>query len=159
MKINILLILAITSLLACNKSNNSTEAIASDDLTASSTMTSRLSDMNIALNNLIAAPNQGQRLYWDSAYHHHDSLFWHHHNIYHHSTYSHDDHSHQWVPYDLAVNHHGHHHPHYPGHLNDSLVITTNNHHHTNCEHHPGHHICHHHTMHSLHQLHNLHHP
>ena len=159
MKTIILLSIVITLLLACNKNDNPTETIAPDDLTAANTMTSRLSDMTTALNNLIAAPNLNQRQYWDSAYHHHDSLFWHHHNIYHHGTYLHDDHGHQWVPYNPAVNHHGHHHPHYPGHLNDSLVITTNNHHHTNCDHHPGHHICHHHTITSLHHLHNQHHP
>lgn len=159
MKIILLLLAMISSLIACNKPGNSSESIAPGDLMATTTMTSELSDINIALSNLKAAINMSQRLYWDSAYHHHDSLFWHHHNIYHHNTYSHDDHSHHWVPYDPAINHHGHHHHPFPGHLNDSLVTTTNNHHHTNCEHHPGHHICHHHTMDSLHHLHNLHHP
>lgn len=159
MKIVFLLIAIICSLIACNKTNNSGENIATDDLIATTAMTSELSNMEIALSNLKIAPNISQRLYWDSAYHHHNSLFWHHHNIYHHNTYSHDDHSHHWAPYDPAINHHGHHHPQYPGHLNDSLVITTNNHHHTNCEHHPGHHICHHHTIDSLHHVHNLHHP
>ena len=143
---------------SCNK-NESTETIQQDDLAASVAMTGELSDMRQSVNSLITAPNPTQRLYWDSVYHHHDSLFWHHHNVYHHGTYTHDDHSHQWVPYDPTINHHGHHHPQYPGHLNDSLVTITNNHHHVNCEHHPGHHICHHHTMDSLHHVHNLHHP
>lgn len=154
-------ILVVTALyiMACKKSNNSNDTIAPDDLTASAAMTSRLTDMQTALNSLIAAPTLSQRKYWDSAYHHHDSLFWHHHNIYHHSTYTHDDHGHQWIPYDPTINHHNHHHHHYPGHLNDSLVTSTNNHHHTTCHHHPGHHICHHHTMDSLHHVHNSHHP
>ena len=145
--------------ISCGKNNESTETIQQEDLSASVAMTSELSLMQQSVNNLIAASNSIQRLYWDSAYHHHDFLFWHHHNIYHHSTYTHDDHSHQWVGYDPAVNHHNHYHHSYPGHLNDSLVITLNNHHHINCEHHPGHHICHHHTMDSLHLVHNLHHP
>ncbi|MCA6441447.1 MAG: hypothetical protein IM581_16070 [Chitinophagaceae bacterium] len=144
--------------LSCNK-NESTETIQHDDLSASVAMAGELSAMQQSVNSLMIAPNHTQRLYWDSVYHHHDSLFWHHHNVYHHSTYTHDDHSHQWIPYDPIINHHGHHHPQYPGHLNDSLVTTTNNHHHVNCEHHPGHHICHHHTMDSLHHVHNIHHP
>lgn len=159
MRIILLLSVLFCLLSACNKSSNTGEVIATVDLAASSTMASQISGMSISLTNLVAAPNMGQRLYWDSAYHHHDSLFWHHHNIYHHNTYSHDDHSHHWIPYDPAINHHGHHHPHYPGHLNDSLVTTANNHHHTNCEHHNGHHICHHHTIDSIHHVHNLHHP
>lgn len=149
---------AILVAMACNK-NESTETIQQDDLSASVAMTGELSSLQQSMNSLMAAPNITQRLYWDSVYHHHDSLYWHHHNIYHHNTYLHDDHSHAWLPYDPAINHHGHHHPQYPGHLNDSLVTTTNNHHHVNCEHHPGHHICHHHTMDSLHHVHNLHHP
>jgi hypothetical protein len=159
MKNSLLLFLSITLLFSCNKNNNSSETIAVDDLTASHEMTSQLSEMEVSLNSLISASTLDQRLYWDSAYHHHDSLFWYHHNIYHHNTYLHDDHSHNWVPYDPSINHHGHHHPQYPGHLNDSLVTTTNNHHHVNCEHHPGHHICHHQTIDSLHYVHNLHHP
>lgn len=153
------LLIAALFIVACDKKNESAETIQQTDLTAAAGMTTELSFMEQSLNSLIAAPNHAQRLYWDSAYHHHDSLFWHHHNIYHHSTYSHDDHGHQWVPYDPAVNHHNHHHHHYPGHLNDSLVITTNNHHHTDCHHHPGHHICHHHTIDSIHHVHNSHHP
>jgi len=159
MKNSLFLFLIITLLFSCNKNNNSSEPLAVDDLTASHEMASQLSEMEVSLNSLISAPTLDQRLYWDSTYHHHDSIFWYHHNIYHHNTYLHDDHSHHWVPYDPTINHHGHHHPPYPGHLNDSLVTTTNNHHHVNCEHHPGHHICHHHTMDSLHHVHNLHHP
>ena len=159
MKSIFFLFIATLLFIGCQKNTESDETIQQDDLSASVAMTSELSVIQQSLNNLISAPNQAQRLYWDSAYHHHDSLFWHHHHIYHHGTYSHDDHGHQWVPYDPAINHHGHHHPRYPGHLNDSLIITTNNHHHTNCDHHPGHHICHHHSIHSIHQLHNIHHP
>lgn len=159
MKLTCFLFIAALLFISCDKNTEPDETIQQDDLSASVAMTSELSVMQQSLNNLIAASGTTQRLYWDSAYHHHDSLFWHHHNIYQHGTYSHDDHGHQWVPYDPAINHHGHHHPRYPGHLNDSLIITTNNHHHTNCDHHPGHHICHHHSIHSIHQLHNLHHP
>lgn len=144
--------------LSCNK-NESTETILQDDLSASVAMTGELSAMQQAVNSLMTAPNLTHRLYWDSVYHHHDSLFWHHHNIYHHNSYSHDDHNHAWVPYDPTINHHGHHHPQYPGHPNDSLVTTPNNHPHVNCEHHPGHHICHHYTMDAIHHLHKLHHP
>ena len=154
-----ILFIAVLFIVGCDKKNEPTETIQPVDIAASAGITSELSSLQQSVTNLSAAQNTAQRLYWDSAYHHHDSLFWHHHNMYHHNTYSHDDHSHQWVPYDPAVNHHGHHHPQYPGHLNDSLVTTTNNHHHINCEHHPGHHICHHHTMDSLHHVHNLHHP
>ena len=159
MKSIFFLFIATLLFIGCQKNTESDETIQQDDLVAASAMTNEISIMQQSLNNLISAPNQAQRLYWDSAYHHHDSLFWHYHHIYHHGTYSHDDHGHQWVPYDPAINHHGHHHPRYPGHLNDSLIITTNNHHHTNCDHHPGHHICHHHSIHSIHQLHNIHHP
>ncbi len=160
MKPILFLFIATLLFISCQKNNESKEIIAQDDLVAANAMTSEALVMQQSLNNLIAAPTQAQRLYWDSAYHRHDSLFWHQHNIYHHGTYTHDDHSHQWVPYNPAINHHGHHHPHYPGHHNDSLIIIpSSNHHHTNCDHHQGHHICHHHTIHSLHQLHNIHHP
>ena len=145
--------------ISCGKNNESTETIQQEDLSASIAMTSELTAMQQSVTNLITASNSAQRLYWDSAYHHHDSLFWRHHNIYQHSTYTHDDHGHHWVAYDPAINHHNHYHHRYPGHLNDSLVLIRNNHHHTNCGHHTGHHICHHHTMDSLHLLHNLHHP
>lgn len=144
---------------SCDKKNDSIETIQPEDLSASVSMTTELTALQQSVSNLSSASNLSQRLYWDSVYHHHDSLFWHHHNIYHHGTYNHDDHSHHWVPYDPSVNHHGHHHPQYPGHLNDSLITTANNHPHVNCDHHPGHHICHHHTMDSLHHVHNLHHP
>ena len=160
MKSFFFLFIATILFISCQKNPESKETIQQDDLMAASAMTSEVSIMQQSLNNLVAAPNQAQRLYWDSAYHRHDSLFWHHHNIYHHGTYQHDDHSHQWVPYNPGINHHGHHHPHYPGHLNDSLIIVASSiHHHTNCDHHPGHHICHHHTINSIHQLHNVHHP
>jgi hypothetical protein len=153
----IILSLVIT---ACNRNNDSNnETLSPDDLVASSGMSTEVSAMQLSLNNLLAASDANQRHHWDSAYHHHDSLFWHHHSIYHHNSYSHDDHSHHWAPYDPAINHQHHYHHSYPGHLNDSLVTETNDHHHTNCEHHPGHHICHHHTMDSLHHLHNVHHP
>lgn len=147
-------------IVSCDKKeDHNTDVLSNEDLIASQNIGTELVSIQQALDNLIAATNNTDRIYWDNLYHHHDSLFWHHHNIYHHSTYSHDDHSHQWVAYDPSINHHHHYHHPYPGHLNDSLVVTTNNHHHTDCHHHPGHHICHHHTMDSLHQLHNLHHP
>ena len=156
-----ILFLIIASLLfsSCDKNNESKETIQPEDLSAAVSMSTELTALQQSANNLSSASNLSQRIYWDSAYHHHDSLFWHYHNIYHHNTYSHDDHSHHWVPYDPSINHHGHHHPRYPGHLNDSLITTTNSHHHTDCNHHPGHHICHHHTIDSLHTIHNLHHP
>jgi hypothetical protein len=159
MKTYLLVFAALLFIVSCDKKNTSTDTIQPDDLSASVAMTGEISSLQQSVTNLVGASNISQRLYWDSAYHHHDSLFWHHHNIYHHGTYTHDDHTHHWVPYDPAINHHGHHHPQYPGHLNDSLITITNNHQHVNCEHHPGHHICHHHTMDSLHHVHNLHHP
>ena len=154
-----MLCIATILFISCQKNNESKETIQQGDLSASVAMTDELFAMQQSDNNLVAASSSAQRLHWDSAYHHHDSLFWHHHNIYRHNTYLHDDHCHHWVPYNPSINHHGHHHPSYPGHLNDSLVTTTNSHPHVNCEHHPGHHICHHHTMDSLHQVHNPHHP
>jgi len=150
--------LLVLFIISCNKDEKS-ETIQSDDLSASSNMTSELSFIQQALTNLISAQTANQRRHWDSVYHHHDSLFWHHHSIYHHNTYVHDDHSHSWTPYDPAINHSHHYHHSYPGHLNDSLLTTPNDHHHTDCNHHPGHHICHHHTLDSLHTIHNLHHP
>ena len=159
MKIFYFLLVLSSFFYACNKSDNTTETLSSEDIAAANGMSTQLTGMQQSLNNLISASDANQRRHWDSIYHRHDSLFWHHHNNYHHNVYAHDDHGHQWVPYDPAVNHHNHHHPHYPGHLNDSLIVTTNNHHHTNCDHHPGHHICHHHTINSLHHLHILHHP
>jgi len=159
MKTLFLVFAVLTFIVSCDKKNTSPETIQPDDLSASVAMTGEISSLQQSVTNLVVASNISQRLYWDSAYHHHDSLFWHHHNIYHHGTYTHDDHTHHWVPYDPAINHHGHHHPQYPGHPNDSLVTTPNHHPHVNCEHHPGHHICHHHTMDSLHHVHNIHHP
>jgi hypothetical protein len=159
MKLLLICISVIVITGACNKSTNSTESISQNDLAAANNMTARLGTMQLALNNLINAPDQSQRLFWDSAYHANDDLFWMSHNEYHHNSYEHDDHSHSWISYDPIVNHHHHHHHHYPGHLNDSLVTTTNNHHHTTCHHHPGHHICHHHTLDSLHQVHDHYHP
>lgn len=159
MKTICFLFLSIILFSSCGKNNSSKETIRQDDVSASTGMTNKLSSLRQALTNLTGAQNSGQQHHWDSIYHHHDSLFWHHHNNYHHNTYTHDDHSHQWVPYDPAINHSHHYHHSYPGHLNDSLIIVLNNHHHTNCDHHPGHHICHHHTMDSLHHVHNLHHP
>jgi len=158
MKIIFVLFIVTIQFISCDKNNQSGE-ITLDDLSASASMTSELSSMQQSLNSLVASQSLGQRQFWDSAYHHHDSLFWHHHNNYHHNTYTHDDHDHHWVAYDPGINHHFHYHHPYPGHLNDSLVTTPNNHHHTDCAHHPGHHICHHHTIDSLHHVHNLHHP
>lgn len=158
MKIICLFILVIF-FIGCDKNNGSKETVQADDLSASLSMTNELTDMRQAVTNLIAGQSYQQRHYWDSIYHHLDSLFWHHHNNYHHQTYIHDDHTHHWTSYDPAINHSHHFHHPYPGHLNDSLVTTTNSHHHTTCDHHPGHHICHHHTMDSLHHVHNLHHP
>ena len=146
-------------LAACDKEKGSQEVINQSDLVAANNMTTQLGTMQLALNNLINASSQPQRVFWDSIYHENDDLFWVSHTGYHHNSYEHDDHSHSWVPYDPAVNHHHHHHHHFPGHLNDSLVTTPNHHHHTTCHHHPGHHICHHHTLDSLHQIHNYYHP
>ena len=159
MKYILICISSLLVLAACDKGKNSSESIDQSDLVAASNMTTHLGTMQVALNNLLNATNQTQRLYWDSAYHANDDLFWINHNAYHHNSYEHDDHSHTWVPYDPAVNHHHHHHHHYPGHLNDSLVTTLTSHHHTTCHHHPGHHICHHHTLDSLHHIHQAHHP
>lgn len=159
MKTILFLVMTLLLFISCDKSSSSKGVIQQADLSASAGLTTELSAMQQSLTNLISAQTSGQRHHWDSAYHHHDSLFWHHHNNYHHDTYSHDDHSHHWIPYDPAINHaHHYHHP-YPAHLNDSLVTTPNNHHHTNCDHHPGHHLCHHHSLDSLHTIHNLHHP
>lgn len=159
MKTTCFLLLTIILFSSCGKNSSSKETIGQDDVSATTGMTNEQLSMRQAVTNLAVAQSSGQRHHWDSIYHHHDSLFWHHHNNYHHNTYTHDDHSHQWVPYDPAINHSHHYHHPYPGHLNDSLITVLNNHHHTNCEHHPGHHICHHHTMDSLHHVHNLHHP
>lgn len=158
MKTIFFLFLAIMLFISCDKNNQSGE-IKHEDLSASVSMTSELTAMQQSLNSLVAAQGLNQRQFWDSAYHYHDSLFWHHHNNYHHNTYVHDDHNHRWVAYDPGINHHYHYHHPYPGHLNDSLVTTPNSHHHTDCAHHPGHHICHHHTMDSIHHVHNIHHP
>ena len=114
MKIILLLLVMVGFLFACNKASNSSETIAPDDLIATTTITSQLSNMNIVLSNLKAATNMSQQFYF--------------------------------------------HHP-YPNHPNDSLVTSLNNRHHTDCNHHPGHPICHHHTIGLLHTIHNLHHP
>lgn len=147
--------------ISCDKTNdNNVNVLSSDDLIASQNMQTQQLSIGSSLNNLVAATNTADRLYWDNLYHQHDSAFWAHHDHYHHETYPHDDHHHQWVPYDPTINHHHHYHHHYPNHLNDSLVIVQNNHHHNNSDHHfPGHDWHQHQVLDSLHHIHNLYHP
>ena len=124
MKLFLFLFISGLFFISCNKSLSSDEIISPDDLAASVNMTTELSAMQLSLNNLISASDANQRHHWDSLYHHHDLLFWQHHNNYHHSTYTHDDHSHNWVPYDPNINHQNHYHHQYPNHTNDSLTVS-----------------------------------
>jgi len=123
-------------------------------------MSNELILIDAAIDSMLISTSSAHKQHWDNLYHQHDSLFWHHHNLYHHQTYAHDDHSHEWVPYSSSIHHTSHFHHPYPDHLNDSLIIHTNNHHHTNSDNHfTGHHVQQHHTLNSLHHLHNTHHP
>ena len=146
-------------LVSCGKNSAPAEAIQPADLTASESMADELSEMLQAMTQFALAHGDHEQHHWDSIYHHHDSLFWHHHENYHHNTYTHDDHNHHWTHYDPAVDHASHSHHRYPGHLNDSLVTTPNDYYHINCDHHPGHQLCHHQIMDSVHYVHSLHHP
>ena len=125
------------------------------DSIATKNMLNELAELKQALNHLMTASVESDRVHWDSIYHSHDSLFWVQHEHYHHEHYEHDDHHHEWVQYDTNVNHHHHYHPPYPNHHEDSLVTNGNNHHHDNHDRHfPGHDILEHHHIDSLHELH-----
>jgi hypothetical protein len=147
--------------LSCDKKQDkNTDVLSNEDLITSQNMESELVSMQQALDNLRAATNNADRIYWDNLYHHHDSLFWVHHDHYHHEHYNHDDHHHQWLSYDPNIDHHHHYHHPFPNHPNDSLATTPNNHHHDNHDHHfPGHDLNHHHVLDSLHVIHNSYHP
>lgn len=154
-----LLLLTSIILIACDKKDYSDELSAAD-LSTSLKMSAELNLMKQSLDNIIASPGLPEKRHWDSLYHKHDSLFWQYHDMYPHNHYAHDDHYHNWTIYDPNVNHQGHFHHPFPGHLNDSLVTTQNNHLHDNhSRHFRGHDLLHHQFMDSLHLVHQVHHP
>jgi len=150
-------IILVALTVSCEKSETTDRNILSgEDSIATQGMQHELSELKQVMDNLITASNDSDRIQWDNMYHHHDSLFWVHHEHYHHERYHHDDHHHEWVPYDPNVNHHHHYHPAYTNHHNDSLVTNPNNHQHDNHDHHfPGHDILQHYNIDSLHEVHN----
>lgn len=174
MKKLILVPFIILSIIGCEKKNDSTSntnmpaannpvindmQLTLNDSLSTVNMQAELSSMQQILDSLLATPYHTHQLYWDSLYHQHDSLFWHYHSQYHHEVYTHDDHHHEWVPYDLHINHNNHYHHVYPGHAHDSLITILNHHLHNISDHHfNGHCFIHHHILDSLNHIHNAHH-
>ena len=163
-KIGITTVFVVLIIVSCQKQSTDfareTGRLSPGDSVAAAQMSNELIGMSVALNSLLSSTSHVHQKHWDDLYHQHDTMFWHHHNLYHHETYTHDDHSHRWVPYNNTVSHTSHFHHPYPNQSNDSLVTHTNNHHPNVVNHHfNGHHIKQHHTLDSLHHLHNTHHP
>jgi len=142
-------------IIACSKTND--DQLSATDASAVAAMEQQITGLKQTSNSLAAASTPAQRQYWDSIYHHQDSVFWYHHNLYNHENgQTHADHHHSWMAYDPAINHNHHYHPSYPGHHNDSLVHVSNGHHTGNEPHHHQniHNLHHHQTLDSLHHIH-----
>jgi len=110
----------LSGLNACKKetSNDNTNQVASpspEDMASANAMNDAINKMGIYDDSLAHTSIHHHQLHYDSLYHHHDSSFWHHHNVYHHADTSHHQGNHHTQTHHHVIDSlHNVHTPHHP---------------------------------------------